>query len=142
MLKRPHYVALGLLVLLTLAILNLPVRISDRLKLGMGSFFAPLFGLATSARQVAAHAGAAAVPRSELVLQNSALRQQVQELNLKAAHVEELERENARLRGLFGWEKQIAGKPRLAPVVAREPANWWHTIQIGLGSRDGLKPNL
>jgi rod shape-determining protein MreC len=142
MLKRPHYVALGLLVLLTLTILNLPGRASDRLKLGIGSFFAPLFGLATSTRQLAGQAGDAVVPRSELLRQNAALRQQVQELNLKAARMDELERENARFREFFGWQKQLPGKPRLARVVAREPANWWRTIQIGLGSRDGLRTNL
>jgi rod shape-determining protein MreC len=27
-------------------------------------------------------------------------------------------------------------------VVLREPANWWRTVQIDLGSRDGLRVNL
>jgi rod shape-determining protein MreC len=28
-----------------------------------------------------------------------------------------------------------------ANVVMRDPANWWHTIQIDLGSRDGIQTN-
>jgi len=44
MLKRPHYIALGLVVMLTLAILNLPSQTRARLKSGIGGFFLPLFG--------------------------------------------------------------------------------------------------
>ncbi len=57
MLRRPHYIALGLIVLLTLVILNLPGHTTARLKLAIGSLFLPLFGLAGSAHQPAGTAG-------------------------------------------------------------------------------------
>ena len=50
--------------------------------------------------------------------------------------------ENARLRQLVGWQRQTTWKLKLAKVVLREPANWWRTVQIDLGSRDGLRVNL
>ena len=50
--------------------------------------------------------------------------------------------ENARLRQLVGWQRQTSWKLKLAKVVLREPANWWRTVQIDLGSRDGLRLNL
>ena len=53
MLRRPHYIALGLIVLLTLVTLNLPGYVTARLKLGIGSVFLPLFGLANSSQQAA-----------------------------------------------------------------------------------------
>ncbi|HLZ54274.1 MAG TPA: rod shape-determining protein MreC, partial [Verrucomicrobiae bacterium] len=31
---------------------------------------------------------------------------------------------------------------KLADVVMRDPANWWRTVQIDLGSRDGVRENL
>ena len=31
---------------------------------------------------------------------------------------------------------------KLANVITRDPANWWQTVQINLGSRDGLQTNL
>jgi hypothetical protein len=31
---------------------------------------------------------------------------------------------------------------KLARVIARDPANWWRSLEIDLGSRDGLRPNL
>ena len=55
---------------------------------------------------------------------------------------EETARENARLRHLLGWQQQTAWKFKLARVVLREPANWWRTAQIDLGTRDGLRVNL
>ena len=36
---------------------------------------------------------------------------------------------------------QTAWKLRLGRVIARDPANWWRSVQIDLGSRDGIKPN-
>ena len=62
MLRRPHYIALGLVVLLTLIILNLPSRTTARLKLGIGSLFLPLFGLAGSSHAGGGEAGDAVMP--------------------------------------------------------------------------------
>ena len=73
MLKRPHYIALGLVVLLTLVILNLPSQTTARLKLGIGSLFLPLFGLASSTQQLAGATGDAVVPRRELLKLNEGL---------------------------------------------------------------------
>ncbi len=142
MLKRPHYIALGLVVLLTLAILNLPSQTTARLKLGVGGLFLPLFGLASSSQQVAGTAGDALVPRRELLRLNDSLRQENQQLRLQAMQAQETASENARLRQLLGWQRQKSWKLKLAKVVLREPANWWRTVQIDLGSRDGLRVNL
>jgi rod shape-determining protein MreC len=142
MLKRPHYIALGLVVLLTLVILNLPSQTTARLKLGIGSLFLPLFGLASSAQQVAGATEDALVPRRELLKLNDGLRRENQQLRLQAMQSEETVRENARLRQLMGWQRQTPGKYKLAKVILRDPANWWRTVQIDLGSRDGLRMNL
>jgi rod shape-determining protein MreC len=142
MLKRSHYIALGLAVLLTLIILNLPSQTTARLKLGIGSLFLPLFGLASSGQQLAGQAGDAIVPRRALLKENETLRQENQKLLLQAMHAEETARENDRLRKLFEWPQQKRWKLKLAKVILREPANWWRTVQIDLGSRDGLSNNL
>ncbi|HEV2392017.1 MAG TPA: rod shape-determining protein MreC [Verrucomicrobiae bacterium] len=142
MLKRPHYIALGLVVLMTLIILNLPSKTTARLKSGIGSLFVPLFGLANSTQQAAGRAADDLTPRSELIRQNETLRQQNQELRLQAARTEGLIRENDRLRALVKWQQQKPAKFKLASVVLREPANWWRAVQIDLGTRDGMKVNL
>ena len=142
MIKRPHYIALGLVVLLTLAILNLPSQTSARFKLGIGGLFLPLFGLASSSQQVTGTLGDAVVPRRQLLRLNDDLRRENQQLRLQALQAQETSNENARLRQLVGWQRQTSWKLKLATVVLREPANWWRTVQIDLGSRDGLRVNL
>lgn len=142
MLKRPHYIAFGLVVLTTLVILNLPSRTTARLKLGIGSLFAPLFGLTSSTERLANKAGDAMTSRSELQRENEALRQENQELKLEASRAEATTRENDRLRALVGWPAQKKARFKLASVVLREPSNWWRTVQIDLGSRNGISNNL
>lgn len=132
----------GLVVLMTLVVLNLPGGTAARLKLGIGSLFVPLFGLANSTEQLAGQAGDAVLPRRELLRELQSLRRQNQELRLRAAQTEELARENDRLRQLFGWQRQQRRKYKLANVVLRDPANWWRTVQIDLGSRDNVAVNM
>ena len=143
MLKRPHYIALGLVLALALTLFLLPVQSTARLKLALGSLFLPLFGLAGSAHQLKEKAGDAITPRSELARQNAALREENQRLQVQALQAAETLRENNRLRSQLTWrELQKTWTLKLARVVARDPANWWRTVQIDLGSRDGMRTNL
>jgi rod shape-determining protein MreC len=142
MLKRPHYIALVLVVLLALILFSLPGQTVVRVKLAIGSLFLPLFGLANSSQQLADKAGAAVVPRSELLKQNEDLRRENQGLRLREMNAAESKRENDRLHQLFGWQQKAPWKLKLANVILRDPANWWRTVQIDLGSRDGVRVDL
>jgi rod shape-determining protein MreC len=142
MFKRSYHIAVALVALLTLLVLNLPSRTTTRLKLTLGSIFLPLFGAAGGLQQVAARTGDSLLPKSELIKANEALRRQNDELRLQAMQAAETARENERLRQLVAWQKQTQWKLKLARVLSRDPANWWRTIQIDLGSRDGLRENL
>ncbi|HWI58199.1 MAG TPA: rod shape-determining protein MreC [Bacillota bacterium] len=140
--NRPHYIVLGLVVLVTLVILNLPAKATARVKLCMGSLVVPLFGLANSSQQLAGNAADRILPRGELLRQNETLRRDNQQLRLQLMQAEETLHENDRLRQFFAWQRQKTWKVRLASVVLREPANWWRTVQIDLGSRDGVRVNM
>jgi rod shape-determining protein MreC len=142
MLKRSHYIALGLVMLLTLTIMNLPSRAKARVKQGIASLFAPPFGLTRSAKEGASRAGDYIVPRSELITQNEALRQENQQLKLQLQEAEKNGRENQRLHQLLALQQRNPFKLRLANVVLRDPANWWRTVKIDLGTRDGVSNNL
>src|SRR5688572_27214366 len=142
MLRRPHYIAVGLVALLTLLVLNLPGRTTTRLKVGISSLFLGLFGLTSGAKELAGQAGDAVLPRGELLRMNESLRRENQQMRLQAQQAEEIERENARLRKLVGWQRQNRWKLRLANVVLRDPANWWRTVRIDLGSQHGVSNNL
>ncbi len=144
MFRKSHYIAAGLVAVLALVLLNLPGRSGARLKLAVGSLFLPLFGLANSSQQLAAQASDTLTPRAELIRQNEALRHENGQLRQQLARAREIEREDARLRQLFNWREQSPWRTRLklANVILWDPANWWRSVQIDLGSRDGVSTNL
>jgi rod shape-determining protein MreC len=142
MLKRSHYITLGLVILLALVVFNLPGRTAARLKLAFGSLFLPLFGLVGASQQAVAKASDTLVSRRELEKQNDALRRENQQLKVQSLQIAELSRENDRLRQLIGDQKtRPQWKLKFARVLMRDPANWWRTVQIDLGSRDGIRTN-
>ncbi len=141
MLKRPHYIALVAVILLVLVLFKLPSETVTKLKLSVGGVFLPLFGLAGSTQQLAVKTGNAVLPRSELIRQNEDLRRENQQLKFHAQQAQELARENAQLRLLVGWQRQTSWNLKLAHVIAHDPANWWRTVQIDRGTRDGVQVN-
>ena len=142
MFKKKHYLALGAVTLVALLIFSLPPSAVSRLKLAIGSLFLPLFGLANTAQQLPADLADNALPRRELLKQIENLRLENQQLKVQALQSASIARENDQLRSAIGWQKQTPWKLKLANVVMREPANWWRTIEIDLGTRDGISTNL
>jgi rod shape-determining protein MreC len=142
MLKRPQLIALGLIVLLLLIIWTLPAKTMAGLKLAIGSVFVPLIGVSSTGHHLSSQAGDALTPRGDLLKQNDQLRKENQQLKLEAVRNLEVERENARLRESLGWKQQKKWNVKLGRVVLREPANWWRTVHIDLGSLDGLTNDL
>jgi len=142
MLKRPPYIALILVVLFTGALLSLSERTATRAKLALGNFFLPLFGVAGSAHHLTERAFNHIIPRSVLIAQLNQLRLTNEVLLARAVQGEEMLRENHQLRDLVGWQRQTPWRMKLARVIGRDPANWWRSLQIDLGQRDGLVTNL
>jgi rod shape-determining protein MreC len=122
--------------------LNLPGETTARLKLGMGSIFLPLFGLAASSHHLSEVAANSLTSRTELLRRNEALLRENQELKLQTTRTETVERENIRLRTLVGWQQQQRWKFAVGRVVLRDPANWWRTVQIDVGTRDGVRQDM
>lgn len=142
MIRKKHYLALGAVVLVVLVILSLPPHAASRLKLAIGSWFLPPFGLVNTAEQLPADAADAIMPRRALLKEIKNLQRKNQQLRIQNTQAVAIERENERLRATVGWQRQTPWKLKLANVVLRDPANWWRTVQIDLGSRDGLRENL
>ena len=142
MFRKSRYIALAFVAFVALVLLNLPANTSARLRLAISSQFLPLFGLANSAQDVAGSTAELVLPKRELIRQNNQLRSELQQLKLQYNQSAETIRENARLRQQIGWQSRKAWQMRLARVVLRDPANWWHTVEIDLGSRDGIKPHM
>jgi rod shape-determining protein MreC len=142
MLKRPHYIAFIAVLAFVLVVLNLPNRTVSQLKVALGGLFLPLLGLTSSAQRLGEGVGNAVVPRKVLAGQIADLLQENQELQLQLMQSAALWQENARLRAALDWEKQIPWNMKLGRVVFRDPSNWWRTLHIDLGSRDGVQTNM
>src|ERR1041385_3440348 len=142
MFRRPQYIALVAVLVLVVVVLNLPPQTSARLKLAIGTLFLPLFGLATASQQLGERAGDTVVSRKVLLEQLNQFRDENQRLKLLESENEALRKENERLRLSLNFQRQPKRTVRLARVIARDPANWWRNLQIDLGSRDNLKPDL
>ena len=142
MFKQQNYLAIGAVLIVAVLLLSLPTRVTDRLKHAVGSWFLPLFGLSGAAQQLPADLADSTLPRRELLREVARLREENQQLKAQAIQSAAVARENDQFRALYNWQRQAPWKLKLADVVMRDPANWWHTIQINLGSRDGIRVDL
>lgn len=139
--KRAQILAPFVVLLLAVAAFNLPGPAVTRAKLALSSLFVPFFGLNNAAQRALPRGVDALIPRAELIRQNARLREENDRLRLAAWESAEAVRENARLRAHVGWQQRTPWKVKPARVISRDPANWWRTVQIDLGSRDGVRTN-
>ena len=142
MFKQNNYLTLGVVLFVVVLVFSLPPRATDRLKLALGSFFLPLLGLASTAQQLPVSVASAALTRRELLQQFETLRRENDQLKVLSLQAGATARENDQLRSALGWQRQTPWKLKLANVVLRDPANWWRTVEIDVGTRDGLVANL
>lgn len=142
MFKKKRYIALAIVALAAVVLLNLPPNTSARLRLAISSQFLPLFGLASASQDVAGSTVELVLSKRELIRQNNQLRSEIQQLKLQNIQSAEIDRENKRLAQMVGWKAKQPWPMKLARVVLRDPANWWSTVQIDLGSQHGIKTNM
>ena len=142
MLKRPQYIALGVILLCTFVLLKLPDRAAANLKLAISGIFLPLFGMSGSLGDLAESSSYSLLSRRELIRQLQWQHKTNQLSTLYFRQADEWKRENDRLRDYFNLPRQHPWKTKMARVVARDPVNWWKTITIDRGTRDGVVTNL
>ena len=134
MLKKSHYIILLVVVLLVLALLQLPGGTMGKLKLAISGLFLALFGLAGSSARVAGPGPGDADAAAGIAAADGATApRRTRSLGLRLQQESELWSENARLRAEAGWARQSPWRVKLARVIAREPANWWRSLEIDLG---------
>ncbi len=142
MFKKAHFIGLIVVVLVVAVLLKLPVQTMGKFKLAISGLFLPLFGWVSSTHDVAQKTGNIIVTKRELLEANKRLQNENQQLRLLLTRDAELERENDRLRQYVGWKKQQPGSLKLGRVIAHDPANWWRSVTIDLGARDGIRVGL
>ena len=63
-------------------------------------------------------------------------------LPIVEAHCRELERENEQLRHALDFKKATSFNVAAAQVIRRQPTTWWQTVEINVGTKQGLGPQL
>jgi rod shape-determining protein MreC len=143
MLKKQHYITLVLVVLLVVALLSLPSRMADRLKLAISGLFLPLIGLAASTHEATAKAKAMLASRQDLLRENAALRAANQSLTFQLQAAANAFHENVQFRQMLKIPRPKQGALQFARVIARDPETWWRSVWIDLGSQTpGMRANL
>jgi rod shape-determining protein MreC len=142
MFKRPHYIVVSGVVLLGVVLVALPKQTSAQIKLALSSLFLRLFGLAGVGSKAADKAAAVIMPRRVLEAQIDVLKKENTALKFDLMQYERVVSENDQLRAAVAWQKRMPWTLKLAHVLTRDPANWWRTLQIDAGSRDGVGMNM
>ena len=140
--KRPYVIATSLVLLLTTVCLNLSPDHSARLKRTLSSFFIPLFSMQKGAETTGGFVVDRGVPRKVLLAELRDLKQTNQILRLQLAKSQNVLLENEALRKQLNLPPKSEWKPRLTRIVGRDPANWWRSVQIDLGSKDGVQLDM
>jgi rod shape-determining protein MreC len=142
MFRRPHWIAFGAVVLLALVLLNLPEQTAGKVKLAIGGLFLPLFGLVNSSQNLVNEGANTVASRNALLREAAALREENQQLRLQLAQTQAQADENRRLRQLLGWVQVARWKVKAARIIARDSADWWRTVRIDVGTREGVRSGL
>lgn len=76
-----------------------------------------------------------------LQAENQALQQEAAALKAARIQMEEYRLENERLRNLLNYTEAYRHTFdfTVAPVIGRNPSNWYHTLTLGLGAKAGLQ---
>lgn len=142
--RKPHLILLVLVALAVLVLLVLPEHTRSRVRMAFGSLFLPLFGLASSVQAAAERATSATpvIPRASLVGRLEDLRRDHDRLQLTLAELRIAAQENDRLRQMLGYAPRAAWRLKPARVIGRDPANWWRSVHLDVGLKDGITHNL
>jgi rod shape-determining protein MreC len=74
--------------------------------------------------------------------ENEALKKMVNELKAQTVRLEELERENRRLRELLDFKQDIASPMLPAEIIATSPTPWMDTVVVDKGTKDGVQQGM
>lgn len=140
--ERKNWIWLGFILGLVLVLLALPSGCSSRVKMTITQLFSPLLETSTGLRLKLDHMGKAATSQMDLVRQSEELHEEVVRLETKLLRLREVERENERLRKLLEFKSQASHRLKPARVINRAASNWWITMDVDVGSRDGVRENM
>jgi rod shape-determining protein MreC len=74
--------------------------------------------------------------------ENEKLVEELQQLKAENLHLRDLALENSRFQELLEFKQSSTLELKAARVVGRDPTNWYRTVTINKGERDGLRVDM
>ncbi len=130
-----------LLVVLLLALLNLPAAQSLGVKNAVRSALAPLQESVTGGLRRLQEGWAAVRGLGGMALENQRMTAEIARLLGEVRDLKSLERENEQLRGALGFATRAQRDLIPAEVISRSRDGWWQTIRINKGAEHGVAPD-
>ena len=131
--KQKNWVIIGLLVVGWIIFLGQPNAVSVKLRMIFVQLCTPFVKLGDLIPAV--HS------RRALAQENEKLRAQNVDVLRQNQTLSEQGRENLRLHQLLNLKQHLIVSNITAHVIGRDASNWWKTIQIDRGTRDGVREN-
>ena len=132
--KQHNWVMMGLLLAGLIVLIGQPTAVSSKLRGVMVNLGTPFVQLADHIPSV--HS------RRELAEDNRRLRAENNLLAQQVNALAETGREYLELRRLLNFQQHVHFRAVGATVIGRDASNWWKSLQIDRGLRDGLRDNL
>jgi rod shape-determining protein MreC len=138
MVRSHKFIAVAMLCGCLVAVAAMPAGVSEKIKMSISRLYSPALKLTVAASEFADAASNRLQSREQLQKENDELRAELARLRLDGARVEEIARENERLRLMLQF-RNSARQPYLAArVIGRDTSNWWKSVRIDRGARDGV----
>lgn len=129
------------LVVLLLALLNLPAAQSLGVKNAVRSALAPLQESAASAWRRLREGWATVRGLGGMAAENQRMSAEIARLMSEVRTLKSFERENEQLRAILGFASQAQRDLIPAEVIARSRDGWWQTLRLNKGSEHGVMPD-
>ncbi len=140
--NRPYVITTSIVLLLAAICFSLSPATATRAKRFFSSFYTPLFSTQKTAQAAGDYLSNQTVSRKTLLNENAELKRQNEILELKLSQIVSLSKENRTLREQLQMRPRAEWNPRLSHIMGRDPSNWWRSILIDLGSKEGVKADM
>ncbi len=140
---RDKRIYFGVIVLLVLALLNVPLPVARRTRSAIRDLLYPLeHTLVLGISRV--HVWFLAAGQADrLAVENANLKRELAERDYRILELQQIRQENDSLRQHLGFAILSPRSLLLAEVTARgELSGWWQTVRINKGHRDGILPDM
>lgn len=139
MLKNKVKIIFLIFLIVSIAFLSLPLNIAEKVRGALIDWFYPVLKGISFLSDKVYHLKEWAANLSSSAEENIILRRQLHELYRKVVSYQELGMENAKLRALLKLKDSLNYETISARVIGRDLEDWFDSLVIDKGSKDGIK---